>query len=513
MKKIPDVPNTSGVVAAMVLVLLFVLACAGCASSGPADRSPNFIIIFCDDLGYGDVGVYGAPTIRTPNIDRMAGEGMRFTDFYAQPVCGPSRAALMTGCYPPRVSLAFNHLPKFETGLHPDEITIAELLKDQGYATAILGKWHLGDHPNFLPLRNGFDYYFGIPYSNDMWRFHPKMPPGDNPHPRLAAAMERAEMTGYAGQGEVFPADGGFPDPLPLFENDEVVEVDSDQTTFTRRFTEKALEFIDSHQDEPFLLYLAHVMPHVPLFAGNDFQGTSRRGLFGDAVEEIDWSVGQILDKLGELGIDESTLVLFTSDNGPWLAYGIDGGSAGPLAKGKGTPWEGGSRVPGIFRWPGKIPAGSVTSELATTMDLLPTFAGLAGAGPPADRKIDGHDIRPILFGEEGARSPHEALYYYGGDLFGTPGAPGPSPSAFELHLQAVRSGDWKLYLDEKTLTGTALYHLGHDVGEKQDVMERHPEVVGDLERMAREFNESLRKEVRPLGRLSEQEARAWRGE
>lgn len=500
-------------VVASWIALLVVLTAAGCSQSRQAVRPPNFIVVFCDDLGYGDVGVYGSPNIRTPNIDRMAREGLRFTDFYAQPVCGPSRAALMTGCYPPRVSLAFNHLPRFETGLHPDEITIAELLKEQGYATAMLGKWHLGDHPNFLPLSNGFDYYYGIPYSNDMWPFHPKMPFGDNPHPRLVAARERAEMTGYAGQGEIFPPDGGFPHPLPLIENDEVIELNPDQTRFTGQFTAKALEFIEQHRAEPFFLYIAHVMPHVPLFAGEDFQGTSRRGLYGDTVEEIDSSVGRILDKLAGLGIDENTLVLFTSDNGPWLAYGIDGGSAGPLNKGKGTPWEGGIRVPGIFRWPGKIPAGTVTSEVATTMDLLPTFAALAGSGPPTDRKIDGHDIRPILLGEPGAESPYAALYYYGGDLFGMPGASGPSPSAFELHLQAVRRGPWKLHLDEKTLRGTALYHLGHDAGEKQNIIEVHAEAVQDLERMAREFNESLEQEVRPLGLLSEEEARAWDGE
>ena len=493
----------SGALAALLqLVLVGIL---------PAQQTeaPSFIVIFCDDLGYGDVGVYGSPTIRTPNIDRLAAEGMRFTSFYAQPVCGPSRAALMTGSYPPRVSQAFNHLPKFETGLHPDEITIAEALRDRGYATAILGKWHLGDHPKFLPLRHGFDYFFGIPYSNDMWPFHPKMP-GD--HPRLSASKERAERTGFAGQGEVFPADGGFPHPLPLIENDEVIELNSDQTTFTRRFTDKALEFIEDNRDRRFFLYFAQVMPHVPLFAGKDFRGTSQRGLYGDTVEEIDSGVGEILEKLEELGIDDETLVLFTSDNGPWLAYGVDGGSAGPLNSGKGTPWEGGIRVPGVFRWPGRIPAGVVNRELATTMDLLPTFLRLAGGEPPSGRKIDGHDISALLLGERDARSPHDAFYYYGGDLFGEPGSKGPTPSAFDLHLQAVRQGDWKLHLDEKTLTGSALYHLGWDVGERDNVIGRYPEVVAELEGLARSFNRELENEVRPLGRLTPEESRVWTG-
>jgi len=472
------------------------------AGFGRGQERPNFVLIFCDDLGYGDVGVYGSPNIRTPNIDRMAWEGLKFTSFYAQIVCGPSRAALMTGCYPPRVSMAFNELPKFETGINPNEVTIAELLKTQGYATAIFGKWHLGDRPEFLPTRHGFDYYFGIPYSNDMWPFHPRMPLGPHPDPRLVAARRRAQLTGFPGQGTDFPPGEGFPDPLPLMENEEVIEVNPDQSTFTARFTDHALRFITEHRNQPFFVYLAHVMPHVPLFPGKKFQGTSPRGLFGDAVEELDWSVGRVLAKLKELGLDEKTLVVFTSDNGPWLQYGIDGGSAGPLAKGKGTPWEGGIRVPGIFRWPGKIPPHRVATELATTMDLLPTFAKLAGTHAPTDRVIDGHDIWPLLAGEPGARSPYDAFYYYGADLFGKPGAKGPSPTAMIPKLQAVRKGKWKLHLDEKTLRGTALYNLGNDVGERKNVLERRPDIARQLEEAARRFNENLKGDIRPLGRV-----------
>lgn len=467
------------------------------------EHKPNFIIILADDLGYGDLGCYGSPNIRTPNLDRMASQGNRLTSFYAQPVCGPSRAAILTGCYPPRTSLAFNHLPKFETGIHEDEITLPEVLKPQDYSTMIIGKWHLGDHPRFLPLRNGFDKFYGLPFSNDMWPFHPRMPLGSNPHPRLLAARKRAEFTGYAGQGTEFPPGGGFPHPLPLMENDRVIELNPDQSKLTANFTQKAIDFIAENRERPFFLHLAHVMPHVPLFAGERFSKGSRRGLYGDTVEELDWSVGQILSKLRELGLDENTLVIFTSDNGPWLQYGVDGGSAGPFRDGKGSPWEGALRVPAVMRWPGRITQGLVTMEMASTMDLLPTFAKLAGAQVPADRVIDGKDIWPLISGQPQAKTPHESFFYYGADLFGEPGSTQPSPGFDVPKLQAVRSGDWKLHLNEKDLRGTALYDLGEDPGETKDVLARFPGVVQRLEQTARTFNDELRKNIRPLGQLT----------
>lgn len=463
------------------------LAAAALAAHG--QPKPNFVIVFTDDQGYGDVGCYGSPDIRTPNLDRMAAEGVRFTSFYAQPFCGPSRAALMTGSYPPRVSLMFNHGPGSKTGIHPNEITLAEMLKGQGYRTMIVGKWHLGDRPEFLPTRHGFDQYFGLPYSNDMWPYHPLMPPKPNESPRMKAARERAELTGYAGQGAYLPPSREYPD-LPLYSNEEVVELNPDLSKLTGLYTAKALEFIAANRDRPFFLYLAHNMPHVPLFPGPKFKGKSRRGLYGDVVEEIDWSVGQVLSKLKDLGLDEKTLVIFTSDNGPWLQYGIDGGSAGPLRDGKATHWEGGMRVPAIVRWPGQVPAGQTTSEIAANLDLLPTFARLAGATLPSDRVIDGKDIWPVL---QGAKSPHEAFYYFTGARAGE-----------EAPLRAVRSGQWKLHLrtDGGPARGLVLYDLQADPGEKFDVLARYPEVARKLEGMAQAFREELRRNVRPLGRL-----------
>jgi arylsulfatase A-like enzyme len=454
------------------------------AASAP---KPNIVLIFTDDQGYGDAGCYGSPDIATPNLDRMAAEGIRFTDFYAQPFCGPSRAALMTGSYPPRVSLMFNHSPKARTGIHRNEVTIAEILKGQGYRTMIIGKWHLGDAPEFLPTRQGFDRFFGLPYSNDMWPYHPLTYPEENEHPRLTAARKRAEHTGYAGRGTPYPKGGGFPD-LPLMSNEEVLEWNPDQTKLTRTYTEKALSFIAENKDVPFFLYLAHNMPHVPLFASEGFRGKSKRGLYGDVVEEIDWSVGAVLAKLKQLGLDEKTLVVFTSDNGPWLPYGIDGGSAGPLRNGKGTHWEGGMRVPAIARWPGRIPPGRTTSAVAANLDLLPTFSRLAGGEAPRDRVIDGRDLWPLLSGEKGAKSPHEAFYYYAG---ARPGAAAP--------LKAIRSGKWKLHLRNDG-TGEALYDLETDIGERKDRLPEFPEVGLRLAAMAKGFDNELRRNVRPLG-------------
>ena len=453
-------------------------------------RKPNFIVIFADDQGWGDLGVYGHPDIRTPHIDRMAREGIRFTSFYAAPFCGPSRAALMTGSYPPRASLAFNHGPKETTGIHPGEITVAELLKAQGYATMMIGKWHLGDAPPFLPHRHGFDRWFGIPFSNDMWRYHPLMPVREPEDERMVSARERADFTGYAGRGGYYDLEKGqgFPHPLPLMADDEVVGYDPDQRKLTTLYTRKAIEFIESAKDGPFFLYLPHAMPHVPLFVSNNRWGRSLRGRYGDVIEEIDESVGRILDKLDDLGIAEDTLIVYTSDNGPWLEYGIDAGSAGPFNRGKATTWEGGMRVPGIFRMKGKIPAGRVTSAVAANMDILPTFAALAGAELPSDRVLDGRNLWPLLSGAS-EQSPHAYFYFFAGSGRDRP-----------PRLEAVRRGRYKLRLDAD-FGAVALFDLYADAGEKFDIRARHPQLVEKLTAQAKSFVEELKRNTRPLGR------------
>jgi arylsulfatase len=422
-------------------------------------RPPNVVLIFCDDLGYGDLGVQGHPTIRTPHLDRLARDGIRFTDFYvAQAVCSASRAALLTGCYPNRVGIAGALGPDARIGLNPDETTLAEILKDRGYATLHLGKWHLGHQPEFRPTRHGFDHWFGIPYSNDMWPYHPEAAPGSYP-------------------------------PLPLFENDTIVNPNvgpRDQDALTMEFTRRAVDFIEQHRQQPFFLYLAHPMPHVPLHVSDRQRGRSRAGLYGDVIEEIDASTGQILRALRRLNLEDNTLVIFTSDNGPWLSYGEHAGSSGPLREGKGTAWEGGVRVPFIARWPGRIPRRSVCREPAMTIDLLPTIAGLTGAPLPTQR-IDGRDILPLLTGVPGAKSPHEALWFY----------------YLQNELHAVRSGPWKLVLPhayrtlgdnparavggkpvryQQARTELALYNLEADPGESSDLATAHPEVVERLQ-------------------------------
>ena len=375
-------------------VLGVILATGLAAADDKKPAPPNIVVIFCDDLGYGDVGVFGAKGYHTPNLDRLAQQGVRFTHFYsAQPVCSASRAALMTGCYPNRIGIQGALNPNARIGINSEETTLAEVVKQRGYATAIFGKWHLGHHPQFLPTHHGFDEYFGLPYSNDMWPLHPeyvKLPPE-------AARRKR-----------------GFPD-LPLIEGDKVVVpkvTAKEQAQLTTWYTERAVKFIDAHRDRPFFLYVAHNMPHVPLHVSDKFKGKSRQGLYGDVIEEIDWSVGQIVSALSKNGLDERTLVIFTSDNGPWLSYGNHAGSAGPLREGKGTCWQGGVCEPFIARWTGKIPPGHVCNEPAMTIDLLPTIAGLVGAELP-QRKIDGLDIWPLLAGEPAAKCPHDAYYFY----------------------------------------------------------------------------------------------------
>lgn len=450
--------------------------CALPAQSLPAaEPLPNFIVVFADDLGYADLGCYGAREIETPNLDRMAAEGMRLTSFYvAQAVCSASRAALLTGCYPNRVGIEGALGPQSPTGINDRELTIAEVLKPRGYATAIYGKWHLGDAPQFLPTHHGFDEYFGLPYSNDMWPLHPdyvNLPPD-------SAQRKR-----------------GYPD-LPLLENDRVVispVTAEHQAQLTTWYTEHAVRFIEQHRDRPFFLYVPHAMPHVPLFVSDRFKGRSKAGLYGDVVMELDWSVGEILAAVRRAELDARTLVIFTSDNGPWLLYGNHAGSARPFREGKGTMFEGGVRVPCIARWPGHIPAGKVCAELALTMDFLPTFARLAGTEPPRDRIVDGRDIWPLMSGQPGATSPHDAFYYYWG-----------------RELQAIRSGKWKLHFPHRypkpQPTGgegrpgkyaqlemaSALYDLEADIGETINVAAQHPDVVARLEALAEQAREDL---------------------
>jgi len=432
-------------------------------------RHPNFVVFLTDDQGYQDVGCFGSPLIRTPHLDRMAREGVKFTDFYvAAAICSPSRAALLTGCYPPRVGIERVLFPNDTIGLNPSEITIAEILRGQGYATTCIGKWHLGHKPEFLPTRQGFDSFFGIPYSNDM-TIDPEARLAPGIHLREGQTLEDIRAGRTAG-GRV-----------PLMRDEEVIEYPADLTTLTRRYTEQAVGFIKDNRHRPFFLYLPHTMPHVPLAASPAFKGKSPRGLYGDVIEELDWSAGQVLETLRDQGLAENTFVIFTSDNGPWLDMKADGGCALPLRAGKMTTYEGGLREPCIMWWPGTIPAGAVCSEVASTIDLLPTFAALAGAAVPGDRVIDGRDIRPLLTGGKNARSPHEAFYYY-----------------WLNDLQAVRCGKWKLM--RAGPNQFELYDLANDIGETQNLAARHPDVVQRLSAMMDQFDKDLKAHARPAG-------------
>ena len=439
----------------LAVVLAAIAWLPSVASRAAEPPKPNFVVILIDDMGYGDIGPFGSKLNRTPHLDRMAREGMRLTSFYAAPVCTPSRAQMMTGCYAKRVSLPNVIGPVCPIGISAKEHTIADLLKQQGYATMAVGKWHLGDQPEFLPTRHGFDHYFGLPYSNDMGG------------------------TGKNAQGRGQP-------PLPLLRDAAVIEAPADQDTLTSRYTEQAVKFIKSNKDRPFFLYLPHTAVHVPLHPGAAFKGKSVNGRYGDWVEEVDWSVGRVLDTLGELKLAGRTFVLFTSDNGPWLTQGRNGGVAGPLHGGKGTTWEGGMREPTIAWWPGRIAAGAVRDAMVSEIDVLPTLVKLAGGEVPTDHKIDGRDIWSLLAGQTSV-SPHDALFYFNGN-----------------QLQAVRSGSWKLAITPQGTglpkgaaqpvkhIGPRLYNLDSDIGELSDVAAQHADVVARLQRLIERIGADL---------------------
>lgn len=475
-------------------LLLLTTACAqapDASSSAPTERPPNVVLIFMDDMGYADIGAFGCEAYPTKNLDRLAKQGRIFTDFYvSQAVCSASRASLLTGCYNVRIGITGALGPGAHHGINPDEVTLAEICKQKGYATACYGKWHLGHRKPFLPMQHGFDDYYGLPYSNDMWPYHPGV--------RHLPMAERIKRWPH----------------LPLIDKNEVINAEvsgEDQKLLTREYTERSLAFIERNKDKPFFLYLPHTMVHVPLYVGKEFEGKSGKGLFADVMQEIDWSVGAIIEKLQQLELDENTLVIFTSDNGPWLSYGDHAGSAKPLREGKGTMFDGGCRVPTIMWWPGRIPAGSTCKEPAMTIDVLPTIAGLIGAKLP-EHKIDGKDIWPLVVGQDGAKSPQEAYYFYYG-----------------RQLQALRMGRYKLHLPHSYRSmdgrpggkggipnrytqkriGLALFDLEADIGEVRDVQDAHPQVVARMQQLATTMQDELGdgrekrgKGTRPAGRV-----------
>lgn len=448
-------------------IWLFLFFLTGCKQtpvevaniSNNREKSPNIILILTDDQGYADLGAFGAKDFETPHIDQMAKEGALLTQYYApQAVCSASRAGILTGCYPNRIGIHNAFMPEAKKGLNPAELTIAEMLKPLGYATAIYGKWHLGDAPEFLPNQHGFDEYFGIPYSNDMWPLHPQ-------------------------QGTVFNFKA-----LPLLENGKVLDTLTDQSQLTTQITQKAVSFINAKKDQPFFLYVAHPQPHVPLYVSEKFKGKSKNGLYGDVIMELDWSVGEILNALKVNGLEENTMVIFTSDNGPWLAYGNHAGSARPLREGKGTAWEGGQREPFVVKYPRKIPAGTLVNTPVMGIDIMPTVAALTGGKLP-HYPIDGKSVMQVLSGER-QESPQEAYFFYYrvNELFG------------------VRYGDWKMYFPHRyrTMAGQPqgadglpgqyafidiqeieLYHLPTDEAERTNVAQFHPEVVSKIQSLA----------------------------
>ncbi|MBL9151167.1 MAG: sulfatase [Verrucomicrobiales bacterium] len=428
-----------------------------------AAEKPNFVVIFCDDLGYGDLSTFGHPTIRTPHLDRLAAEGQKWTSFYAADnVCTPSRAGLLTGRLPIRSGMASNErrvlFPDSAGGLPASEITIAEALDEIGYQTACIGKWHLGHLPEHLPTRHGFDSYFGIPYSNDMNRI-------DRATSQIALA-EQEKFQAY---------------DVPLMRGEEEIERPADQRTITRRYTEEAVKRIREMKDAPFFLYLAHSLPHIPLFRAPEFKDRSPAGIYGDVVEEIDWSIGQITASLRDNGIAGRTLVVFTSDNGPWLTFGTHGGTAGLLRDGKGSTWEGGQRVPTVMSWPGKLAPG-IVHEMGGTLDLLPTFLSLAGGQLPQGRVFDGYDLSPVLLGT-GPSPRQEMFFYQGAQLYAVRKGP------FKIHFTTYTS-----YVGQKPVPQDPplLYQIENDPSERFDIAAQHPEVLSDLRNLADRHRQSV---------------------
>jgi arylsulfatase len=438
-------------------------------------KQPNIVIIFADDLGYGDLGSYGASGYETSNLDKLASQGTRFTNFYAaQAVCSASRAGLLTGCYPNRIGISGALMPWSKTGLNPEETTLAEMLKPLGYATSIVGKWHLGYQEEFLPLQHGFDEYYGLPYSNDMWPVN----------------YDGKPITDSADYKIKYP-------PLYLIEGNKKAQVVSnlqDMTHLTTLYTQKAVDFIQRNKEHPFFLYLAHSMPHVPLAVSEKFRGKTDQGLFGDVIEELDWSVGEVMKALDENGLNENTLVIFTSDNGPWLCMGNHAGSTGGLREGKGTSYEGGQREPCIVRWPGHTPPGAVCSKLSSTIDILPSIATITGAAVP-EKQIDGVDISALWNGNFHADPRKDFYYYYGRN-----------------NLEAIRVGKWKMVFPHnlESYEGTppgrdgfpgkkimrtaelALYDLDRDPGERYNVIDQYPEVVESIKKIAEKARQDL---------------------
>ncbi|MCK0136437.1 sulfatase [Arenibacter sp. S6351L] len=450
----------------LLLLSLVLFSCAEKKKESKPEISPNVILIFTDDQGYQDVGTFGSPNIETPHLDQMAKEGVKLTSFYsAQPICSASRAGILTGCYPNRIGIHNALGPGSPIGINASEMTIAEMLKNIGYKTAIFGKWHLGDSPNFLPTRHGFDEFFGIPYSNDMWPYHPQ-------------------------QGPVFNFG-----PLPLYENETVLDTLTEQSQLTTQITERSVDFINRNKNNPFFLYVPHPQPHVPLFVSDKFRGKSKRGLYGDVIMEIDWSVGQILAALKKNGLEDNTVVIFTSDNGPWLSYGNHAGSALPFREGKGTAWEGAQREPFIMRYPNKIIPGKTIDIPVMAIDILPTIAEITGARLP-NLTIDGKSALSLLTGES-QESPQEAYFFY-----------------YRINeLMGVRYGKWKMYFPHtyRTMDGQEpgkdglpgeyrmvemeeieLYDVTTDISETNNVAEEYPEVVDQIKILANEMRHEL---------------------